>query len=117
MRAFNWNEMEPVHQNGRTRRVVAGDALTVMRQTIPAGVPSSEAHRHPHEQISILLEGRARFTCEGESVELGPGGVVVFPGGSLHQTESLDGSELVIEEIFTPGREELNALAPPDPGA
>ncbi|MEE9274143.1 MAG: cupin domain-containing protein [bacterium] len=112
MRAFNWNEMEPHFKNGRTIRVVAGDALTVMRHTIHAGTQLSGMHSHPNEQISIVLEGRARFTCEGETVELGPGGIAVIPAGAEHKAESVDGSEFALEEIFTPGREDLNGMSP-----
>lgn len=112
MKAYDWNQLPPHEGGGRVRRVVAGDRITVLRQTILKGTRLGPAHFHPHEQISIVLEGRARFTCDGESAELGPGGVVVFPGGSLHSTENAGGGDLTIEEIFSPTREELGALAP-----
>ncbi|MBI2132029.1 MAG: cupin domain-containing protein [Candidatus Tectomicrobia bacterium] len=112
MKAYDWNQLPPTEQDGRIRRVVAGDRITVLRQTIRKGMPLSGAHAHPQEQISIILEGRARFTCNGESAEFGPGGVVVFPGGSLHSTENTGGGDLIVEEIFSPAQETLNQLAP-----
>ncbi len=112
MKAYNWDEL-PLHdQDGRLRRVVAGERLTVLRQTIRAGVPLSGPHRHPQEQITIVLAGRARFACGGREAELGPGGVVVFPPGAEHSTENAGEGDLVLEEIFSPGVEALNRLAP-----
>ena len=58
MKAYDWNQLPPTEQDGRIRRVVAGDRITVLRQTIRKGMPLSGAHAHPQEQISIILEGR-----------------------------------------------------------
>ncbi len=63
MRSYDWNEMTAHQQEGRLRRVIAGERMTVLRQVIPSGPDSLGAHSHPQEQISIVLEGRARFTC------------------------------------------------------
>ena len=114
MRAYDWNRL-PGHEgagDGRVRRVVEGDRITVLRQTIKKGFPMGGPHTHPHEQISIVMEGRARFTCDGESAELGPGGIVVLPGGSLHETQNIGGGDLTIEEIFSPVNEMLKKYAP-----
>ncbi|MEK6710700.1 MAG: cupin domain-containing protein [Nitrospinota bacterium] len=112
MKAYNWNELPGHPQDGRVRRVVAGDRVTVLRQSLPKSLPFAGAHSHPQEQISIILEGRARFTCDGESAELGPGGIVVFPACSLHSTENIGAGDLAVEEIFSPAQEMLNQIAP-----
>lgn len=112
MKSYNWNEMTAHHQEGRVRRVVAGERMTILQQVIPPGPDSLGAHRHPQEQVSIVLEGKARFTCGQEEVILGPGGVVVFPSNMEHSTQNLEDKDLVVEEIFSPGVERLNKLAP-----
>jgi len=112
MKSYDWNEMIAHQQEGRLRRVIAGERMTVLRQVIPSGPDSLGAHSHPQEQISIVLEGRARFTCADEEVTLGPGGAVIFPPDTEHSTQNLEDGDLVVEEIFSPGVERLNKLAP-----
>lgn len=112
MQVHNWNEIEPHHNSGRVQRVISGERITVLRQTIPVGAPL-RPHSHPHEQVTIIHGGRARFTCEGKSVELGPGGIVVLPPDKEHKTENIGDEELVFEEIFSPVREEIAQLAAP----
>jgi len=45
-------------------------------------------------------------------VTRGPGGVVIFPPDTEHSTQNLEDGNLVVEEIFSPGVERLNKLAP-----
>ena len=109
---YNFEEMEAHDTGERIQRVVAGEKLTVLRQTIHAGVDMYNPHSHPNEQMTIVLEGTARFACGGKEVVLGPGGVVVFPPNQEHSTRNAGDGPLVLEEIFTPGVEKLNELAP-----
>ena len=114
MRYYDIEEMETHDTGERVQRVVAGENLTLLRQTIRAGVDMYNPHSHPNEQITIVLEGRAKFACGGKEVVLGPGGVVVFPPNREHSTRNAGDGPLVLEEIFTPGMEALNKLAPGD---
>ena len=114
MKHYHFEEMAAHDTGKRIQRVVAGERLTVLRQTIRAGVDMYNPHSHPNEQMTIVLEGRARFACGGKEVELGPGGVVVFPPNQEHSTRNAGDGPLVLEEIFTPGMEALNELAPKD---
>jgi len=111
---YHFEEMEAHDTGERMMRVVAGERLTVLRQTIRAGVDMYNPHSHPNEQMTIVLEGTARFACGGKEVVLGPGGVVVFPPNQEHSTRNAGDGPLVLEEIFTPGVERLNELAPGD---
>lgn len=112
MKVYHFDEMEPHDTGERVQRVAAGERLTVLRQTIRAGVDVYNPHSHPNEQMTIVLKGKARFACGGREVALGPGGVVVFPPNREHSTRNAGDGELVLEEIFTPGVEKLNRLAP-----
>ena len=109
---YHFEEMEAHNTGERIQRVVAGERLTVLRQKIQAGVDMYNPHSHPNEQITIVLEGQARFACGGKEVVLGPGGVVVFPPNEEHSTRNAGNGPLVLEEIFTPGVESLNKRAP-----
>jgi len=64
-----------------------------------------EEHSHPHEQVGMLLEGRARFTIGGEERVLSKGDMWRIPGGVKHRVVALDEPARAID-IFCPVREE-----------
>ena len=115
MQYHNWDDLPPHHPEGRVQRVVAAERITILRQTIFAGNAMSGRHSHPEEQITIVLEGKARFTCEDDEITLGPGGVAVFPPNKEHSSENAGDGDLVLEEVFSPGPGRLNKLAPEKP--
>ncbi|MDP7166304.1 MAG: cupin domain-containing protein [Nitrospinota bacterium] len=115
MQAYNWDDLPPHDPGGRVQRVVAAERITILRQTIFAGHALSGRHSHPEEQVTIVLEGKARFACEDDETTLGPGGVVVFPPDKEHSTENVGDGDLVLEEVFSPGPDRLNKLAPERP--
>jgi quercetin dioxygenase-like cupin family protein len=64
-----------------------------------------EEHSHPHEQVGILLEGRATFFIGDEQKTLGPGDFYRIPGHVKHKVIVLDQPAKALD-IFTPVREE-----------
>ena len=42
-------------------------------------------HRHPYEEIFIVQEGDVLFTLGDETIEAGPGDIVVVPAGAPHK--------------------------------
>ncbi len=90
-----------------TRQFVHGAQAMVARFALKAGalVPW---HEHPNEQISLLLEGRAKFTfkfgLEEHSFEAVAGDSVVIPGGVPHQIEIVE--DTVAFDVFAPPRED-----------
>ncbi|WP_435017066.1 cupin domain-containing protein [Tundrisphaera sp. TA3] len=69
--------------------------------------PNSEVpdHSHPHEQMGMMISGRAEFTIGGETRVLGPGDIWRIPGGVLHRVRSLDGPAVALD-VFHPVRED-----------
>jgi len=63
---------------GITLKVVSGDKtmMTIFEFELNAVIPS---HKHPHEQITYVLEGELEFTVEGETRLLRKGDGVVIP--------------------------------------
>jgi quercetin dioxygenase-like cupin family protein len=64
-----------------------------------------EEHSHPHEQMGILLEGRARFFIGGEEKVVEKGDMWRIPGGVPHKVIALDVPVKALD-IFYPIRDE-----------
>jgi quercetin dioxygenase-like cupin family protein len=64
-----------------------------------------DEHAHPHEQVGMLLEGRAMFFIGGEEKTLQAGDLYRIPGNVRHRVVTLDQPTRVID-IFYPVREE-----------
>ena len=64
-----------------------------------------EAHSHPHEQVGMVLAGRAVFTIGGEEKTLEAGDLYRIPGGVVHKVVALNESVVALD-IFNPVREE-----------
>jgi quercetin dioxygenase-like cupin family protein len=64
-----------------------------------------EEHAHPHEQVGMLLEGRATFWIGTEEKTLQAGDLYRIPGGVRHRVVALDKPVRALD-IFYPIREE-----------
>jgi quercetin dioxygenase-like cupin family protein len=84
----------------------AGEKLMIAHVDAPAGSVAPK-HAHPHEQMSLVLEGRIRCQVGGEEKELGPGGVVLFPSDVEHEVQFLERTIMI--DIFHPIREDFLA--------
>lgn len=64
-----------------------------------------EEHSHPHEQVGIVLEGRAIFYIGGEQKTLQAGDMYRIPGNVKHRVVALaEGARAL--DIFCPIRED-----------
>jgi quercetin dioxygenase-like cupin family protein len=64
-----------------------------------------EEHSHPHEQVGMVLQGRAVFVIGGEEKTLGPGDLYRIPGGVRHRVVGLEAPARALD-IFYPIRED-----------
>jgi quercetin dioxygenase-like cupin family protein len=64
-----------------------------------------EKHAHPHEQVGIVLEGRAIFVIGDEEKTLQPGDMYRIPGNVPHRVVALD-ERVKALDIFNPVRED-----------
>jgi quercetin dioxygenase-like cupin family protein len=64
-----------------------------------------EEHAHPHEQVGMVVRGRATFFIGGEQKTLGPGDMYRIPGGVRHRVVALDEPAQALD-IFYPVRDE-----------
>jgi quercetin dioxygenase-like cupin family protein len=89
---------------GVTVRTCAAEKMMLsLAELEPSAVV--EEHDHPHEQVGLVLQGRATFTIGGEQKTLGPGDFFRIPGGVRHKVVALDAPFKALD-IFYPIREE-----------
>lgn len=107
----SWSEISSDQMTaGITRQFVWGKELMVARLVLDEGaiVPP---HQHDNEQVSYVLSGRLRFWLgrhaddpEDVYLEVGPGEMIVIPGGVRHRALALEATEDL--EIFSPPRQD-----------
>jgi uncharacterized cupin superfamily protein len=59
-------------------------------------VPHDEMEFGRQEELYVVVEGRARFTCDGEDVELGPGGLMACRAKVARQAVALESPTTVL---------------------
>lgn len=104
MQLYDWSRIEQEQLNPlMARQVIHGKKLTIGRLFLKKGavVP---VHSHPHEQITLLEQGRLLFTIDGREQELQAGQALEIPPDAPHQVEALEDSVAV--DIFAPVRED-----------
>jgi len=62
------------------------------------------AHRHPHEQVSSVIEGQFEMTIEADAEVLGPGSVAVIPPNARHLGWAVTDCRVI--DAFYPVRED-----------
>jgi quercetin dioxygenase-like cupin family protein len=77
----------PVTLDGGELRVLQGSeyglVTSVMHSTVVPG-SGPKRHRHPHAEIFVLHEGRARFEAEGTHLDAVAGDMVIVPPDAWH---------------------------------
>jgi quercetin dioxygenase-like cupin family protein len=91
--------------DGIERQMVWGERVMVCRVRFAPGVVTA-VHTHPHEQVTIVEQGRVAFTIAGQSRTAVIGDVLVFPSNCPHGATMLD-EEVVLIDIFSPLREDF----------
>ncbi len=89
---------------GVSIRASAGDAMMLSVVTFEAGAAVPE-HAHPHEQMGLLLSGRAEFTVGGVTRVLEAGDIWRIPGHVPHGVRALDGPAVALD-AFHPVRDD-----------
>ena len=89
---------------GIARRAArAGQAMMTFFTFTPGSVVP--AHTHAHDQLSVVVRGKAEFTVAGESRVLCAGEGASLPSGVSHGVRILD-AETEIWDAWAPLREE-----------
>lgn len=89
---------------GIRMRSVAGEGSMMTFFDFEPGAIVPE-HQHPHQQISVMIKGRAIFQLGEETREIGPGEGVVIPSEVSHAVTIQD-DPAVIWDLWVPIRED-----------
>ena len=82
---------------------VHGESTTLGWVTIQAG-SKLPAHHHPHEQITLMLEGKMEMQIGDEVVMMEPGTVKVIGSNIPHS--AIAHTDCVLIDVFSPVRED-----------
>ena len=80
-----------------------GDKMTLGLVEIEAGSQLAE-HKHPHEQITYIIEGQLDMMIGGKAYSLTAGMCHVIPSDTLHSAIAKTDCKLI--DVFSPVREE-----------
>jgi len=103
---LNWSTI-PVEYPGEgiARQMFIGDRMMICRFRFKAFLVTPE-HDHPHEQMTIVEQGKVRFFIEGKERIASAGDVLHFPPYCWHGATMMD-EEVVLIDIFSPPREDF----------
>lgn len=102
----DWNSI-PVEKisEGIERQMVVGQNLMICRLKFDPFVVTP-AHSHPHEQLTLVMQGKVKFILGDEERIMSAGNVLHFPSNHWHGATMLD-EEVVLIDIFSPIREDF----------
>ncbi len=100
--------------DGVTARVIHTGHNSLAMVTLVAGAVVPE-HRHQHEQVTTVFEGRLKLTVGGEEVVLERGQAMVMPANMPHAAHAL--ADCLVMDVFYPVREDLRAMSEDGPPA
>ena len=102
----DWTKI-PTEQvaDGIKRQMIVGENVMVCRFTFDPFVVT-DVHSHPHEQVTLVVKGKAKFTIDGLAVIVAAGDVLHFPPHNSHGATMLD-EEVILIDIFSPIREDF----------
>ncbi len=90
---------------GIERQMIVGQNMMMCRFRFAPFVVTAE-HTHPHEQMTLVVQGKVKFTVSGEEHILSAGDVLHFPPHNRHGATMLD-EEVILIDIFSPIREDF----------
>jgi len=83
----------------RGSTIVSADLTVTLYRYAPGS--AWEEHRHPEDQLTVVLSGEIVFRTGGEELRLGPGAQVLIPGGVPHSA-TVGAAEVVTLNVWPP---------------
>ena len=102
----NWDTLENIPLELMDRKIFTGENVMLTRHIVKPSVAMAP-HKHPHEQILVVLSGECDVTTGDVTEHLTPGGLALFPSNVEHSFINTLDEELVLLDIFAPIREDF----------
>ena len=95
----------PTHDmiSGFQARFIHSESMTISYWDVKKGSKLPE-HRHHHEQISQVIEGKFELTIDGKSMVMEPGKAAIIPSNIPHSGVAF--TDCKVMDIFSPVRED-----------
>ena len=90
---------------GIDRQMVVGQDIMICKLRFDPFVVTP-AHSHPHEQMTLVMQGKVKFILGNETQIVAAGDVLHFPSNHWHGATMLD-EEVILIDIFSPIREDF----------
>jgi len=102
----DWSKI-PVEktEEGIERQMVVGQNVMICRFRFAPYIVTP-AHSHPHEQMSLIVQGKVKFILGDDERIVSAGDVLHFPPNFWHGATMLD-EEVILIDIFSPIREDF----------
>jgi quercetin dioxygenase-like cupin family protein len=98
----------------RARRIEGEKVTLAVVELAPNAVVPE--HRHPSEQLGMVIQGTVQFTLDGETRDLGPGGAWRILSEKPHEVRAGPEGAVVID-VFSPIRSDWDAYPLLEPRA
>ena len=94
--------------NGYAAKLIHAEKMTFSFVEAKAGETLPE-HSHPHEQVSIIQEGKFQLTLDGKPIVFEEGQLVIIPSNTKHSGLAITDCKLL--DVFYPVREDYKKLS------
>lgn len=103
---LNWENL-PIENlpDNIERQMIVGENIMICRLKFPPHTVSTP-HEHPHEQITLVEKGKAKFIIGNEEKIVSAGDILHFPPNIWHGATVLD-EEVILVDIFSPIRKDF----------
>ncbi len=103
---YSWDSIEFENiAEGIERQMVVGEKMMICRLRFAPNI-ITPAHKHPHEQMTIVEKGKVLFTLGEEQKIFKAGDILHFPSNFWHGATMMD-EEVILIDIFSPIREDF----------
>ena len=103
---LNWDSIPTENlPDGIKRQMIVGQNIMICRLKFPPGTVAAP-HDHPHEQITFVEKGKARFIIGNKEQLVSAGDILLFPPNTWHGATMLE-EEVILIDIFSPIREDF----------
>ncbi len=92
--------------SGLHAKFVHSENMTVAMWKIDKGAELPE-HKHPHEQIAIVIEGEFELTISEKIKKVTNGIVAVIPPNAVHKGRAITDCKII--DVFYPVREDYKS--------